>query len=64
VADYWTGLLDWLRNRPAQEGKIAPSDIDLVTVTDDPGEAVEIIRAGARDQGLDPAGRPAPESGP
>ncbi|MCP5096174.1 MAG: TIGR00730 family Rossman fold protein [Chloroflexi bacterium] len=42
---YWQGLLDWLRNTMAKEGKINHTDIDLMYVTDDPADVVaHIIR--------------------
>jgi uncharacterized protein (TIGR00730 family) len=57
---YWDGLTDWLRDTLAAEGKIARADVDLLTLSDDPNEVAEIIRAGARDQGMEPAGPGAP----
>jgi len=42
---YWDGLVDWLRSTVLKEGKIAPRDLDLFTVTDDPYEAVRIVSA-------------------
>ncbi|MDA0327758.1 MAG: TIGR00730 family Rossman fold protein [Gemmatimonadetes bacterium] len=33
---YWKGLLDWIKDTMALEGKIAASDIDMMCVTDDP----------------------------
>ena len=41
--EYWGGLLDWMRDRMAAEGKISPVDLDLVCLTDDVGEAVRHI---------------------
>jgi uncharacterized protein (TIGR00730 family) len=42
--DYWSGLIDWLRNTMCeQEHNINPADLDLVRITDDPREAVEVI---------------------
>jgi uncharacterized protein (TIGR00730 family) len=41
---YWGGLVGWMRERVAGEGKIATTDLDLFRVTDLPSEAVEIIR--------------------
>jgi uncharacterized protein (TIGR00730 family) len=42
---YWSGLLDWLRGTMAAEGAIAPEDLGLLYVTDDPAEAaVHIVR--------------------
>ena len=43
--DYWGGLLDWLRGTVLAEGKISPGDLDLVTLTDDPAEAVATMVA-------------------
>ena len=41
---YWRGLADWLRDRVAGEGKIATTDLTLLTITDSPKEAVAIVR--------------------
>jgi len=48
--EWWTGLLDWLRERLLTDGMISPEDVDLVTVTDDPDEVVRIVEAAARRQ--------------
>ncbi|HMJ19125.1 MAG TPA: TIGR00730 family Rossman fold protein [Gemmatimonadaceae bacterium] len=40
---YWAGLLRWLQARVLSEGKISEGDLDLMLVTDDPGEAVQAI---------------------
>ncbi|MEV4712974.1 TIGR00730 family Rossman fold protein [Micromonospora sp. NPDC049374] len=42
-ADYWQGLLDWLRDTMAAEGKIGPVDLELICVTDDVAAAVRHI---------------------
>ena len=39
---YWDGLVDWLRDVVVADGKVAPTDLDLFSVTDDPVEAVRI----------------------
>ena len=39
-SDYWRGLLDWVQAAPLSEGKISPEDVDLYTVTDEPGEVL------------------------
>ncbi|CAM5682139.1 TIGR00730 family Rossman fold protein [Mycolicibacterium aubagnense] len=46
--DYWSGLIDWIRNTVQAEGKISASDLDLIHCTDSVAEAVEIIVASAR----------------
>ena len=51
-SSYWAGLTDWLRERLVADGMIAPSDLDLLTVTDDPDEVVARVREGARRQGI------------
>ncbi len=43
--EYWTPLVDWLRDTVAASGKIAPADLDLITLTDDPAEAVALASA-------------------
>ncbi|HEX8971482.1 TIGR00730 family Rossman fold protein [Oryzihumus sp.] len=41
--DYWSGLLDWLRGTAGAAGTINVKDIDLLHLTDDADEAVDII---------------------
>ncbi|MGH7467087.1 MAG: TIGR00730 family Rossman fold protein [Longimicrobiales bacterium] len=40
---YWQGLLDWIRDTMLAGGRISPSDLDLLIVTDSPEEAVDVI---------------------
>jgi uncharacterized protein (TIGR00730 family) len=47
--DYWAGLIDWIRGSLLKEAAINPEDVDLLRLTDDPGEAVRIIDAYRRD---------------
>jgi uncharacterized protein (TIGR00730 family) len=42
-SDYWTGLIDWFHNTLVPAGKIAPADIDLLAMTDDPEQVVKLI---------------------
>jgi uncharacterized protein (TIGR00730 family) len=51
-SSFWAGMTDWLRERLAADGMIAPADVDLLTETDDPEEIVALVHAGARRQGL------------
>ena len=51
---YWDGLLDWARTRLAGEGKSSPSDLELIRVSDDPAEVLEIVNAGASLQAVRP----------
>ena len=41
--EYWSPLLEWIRDRLLPEGMIAPGDLDLMTVTDDPAAAVKHV---------------------
>ncbi|HLQ22372.1 MAG TPA: TIGR00730 family Rossman fold protein, partial [Gemmatimonadales bacterium] len=48
-AAYWNGMVAWLRERVAGEGKINTTDLELFHVTDDPMDAVRrILRARER----------------
>jgi len=40
---YWNGLLDWMAVTMGKGHYISPGDLNLVTLTDDPQEAVQII---------------------
>jgi uncharacterized protein (TIGR00730 family) len=42
--EFWGGLLQWIKDQMLSAGKISPEDLDLVHVTDDPTEVVEIIK--------------------
>jgi len=43
--DYWAGLVDWLKAKMLDEtGYIDAADIDLMHITDDPEEAVRVIK--------------------
>ena len=44
-ADYWTGMLDWIKGTLLEEATISPEDVDLFRVTDDPAETCQIINA-------------------
>ncbi len=53
---YWTGLLDWFKDRLLAEGKISPEDLKIFHVVDDPADAVACIVgvAGRRSEDLIP----------
>lgn len=42
--DYWSGLLDWIKNTVLATGKINEDDFNLIRLSDDPEEIVEIIK--------------------
>ena len=41
--DYWSGMLDWLRQVMLRDGKIAEHDLNMFQVVDTPQEVVEIV---------------------
>lgn len=41
--DFWRGMVDWFRDRLVSEGMIAPDDMNLLQVFDEPEEIVEAI---------------------
>jgi uncharacterized protein (TIGR00730 family) len=41
--EHWKGLLSWMKSRLEKDGQISPGDLDLVAITDDPKEAVDLI---------------------
>jgi uncharacterized protein (TIGR00730 family) len=43
--EYWAGLLEWLRTQMLAGGMISPDDVDLLSTTDDPDEAVARVLA-------------------
>ncbi|MEW6056610.1 MAG: TIGR00730 family Rossman fold protein [Bdellovibrionota bacterium] len=42
--DYWSGFLEWSEKVLVKEKTISPDDLKLIKVTDDPEEALAIIR--------------------
>lgn len=58
-SEYWGGLLDWIRGPMLEHKKISEPDLDLIRLTDDVEEVVEIMVA-ARD-GIDLAAALTPE---
>lgn len=42
-SEYWSGLLDWIKQTVVKLDLIEPSDLNLITLTDDVDEAVDIM---------------------
>jgi len=42
-SEYWSGLIEWIKNTMLQAGNISPEDLTLFRVEDDPAKAAEII---------------------
>ena len=47
---YWEGLVGWLRDTVADGGKISQQDVDMLSLTDDVDEAVEIMVTAAQER--------------
>jgi uncharacterized protein (TIGR00730 family) len=61
--EYWAGMLDWIKGSLLKEAAINEADVDLLRLTDDPKEAVRIIKGYARSQrgaaaAVEPATKP------
>src|SRR6478735_1964370 len=48
--EYWSGLLDWLRDTVLADGKLSEADLDMLVVTDDVAEAVSMMVEGVADR--------------
>jgi uncharacterized protein (TIGR00730 family) len=44
-SEYWSGLVEWLRDPVVAEGKISEEDIEMFEVTDDPDRVLDVVRA-------------------
>jgi hypothetical protein len=53
--DYWTGLVDWLRERMLEAACIDADDLDLFRVTDSVDEAVDVVLRAWQHKPLDRA---------
>jgi hypothetical protein len=42
-SEHWKGLLAWIKSRLEKDGLISPADLDLIALTDDPQEVVNLI---------------------
>lgn len=43
-SDYWSGLVDWMKNTQLAGNMISPGDLDYFRVMDDPAEVVRLIK--------------------
>jgi uncharacterized protein (TIGR00730 family) len=41
---YWSGLLEWLRERVVAEGKLREGELELLQVVDTPADVARIVR--------------------
>jgi uncharacterized protein (TIGR00730 family) len=43
-SNYWKGLLHWMKETVLKEGKISPSDLEILQMIDEPEEIVKTIK--------------------
>ncbi|MEO1129062.1 MAG: TIGR00730 family Rossman fold protein [Planctomycetota bacterium] len=61
---FWSGLVDWVRQTMHQSfATISPEDLDLVRLTDDLDEVVDVIQRHIRGEPVMPEAYPTPEDG-
>jgi len=54
-SDFWHGMLEWLQNVLVAEGMIAPEDMDLIQIIDEPAEVVDAIFKYYETRGFEPS---------
>lgn len=42
-AEYWGGLIDWIKEKMLKEGLISPEDMDIFSIVDNIEDAVDVI---------------------
>lgn len=42
-SDYWTGLVDWIRDNLLAEKRISPEDLEILQIMDEPDEIVKAV---------------------
>ena len=52
--EYWSGLLEWIKNTMLEEGNISAKDLDLFEITDDPEQVVKVINKFYKKKALTP----------
>jgi len=43
-SEYWTGLIDWIKDRLLGEKRISPEDLEILQIMDDPEEIVKAVQ--------------------
>jgi uncharacterized protein (TIGR00730 family) len=51
--EYWSGLIEWIKNTVLAHRNIRQSDLDLITITDDPDEIANGIERRFREEPLE-----------
>jgi uncharacterized protein (TIGR00730 family) len=53
-SEYWRGLVDWLKDTMLAGGKVSSADLDLIRISDDTDEVVQIVRDSQAARPVDP----------
>ncbi|CAZ98626.1 TIGR00730 family Rossman fold protein [Zobellia galactanivorans] len=53
-SEFWTGLIDWIKNTMLGVKNISPNDLDLIKIADTEDEVVDIIDAFYKGRNLSP----------
>ena len=43
-SEYWTGLIDWIKEKLLGEKRISPEDLEILQIMDDPEEIVKAVQ--------------------
>lgn len=43
-SDYWTGLIDWIKDRLLAEKRISPEDLEILQIMDEPDKIVKAVQ--------------------
>ena len=49
-SEFFGPFLDWIKGTLVEQGMIAPQDLDLIQVTDDPKRVIEIVRQASKNR--------------
>ena len=52
--DFWSGLIDWIKNTLLTEGNISPNDLDLISIVDTDDEVLEVVNSFYKQFSLSP----------
>jgi len=54
-SDFWSGLIDWFKNSLVKQGTISESDLDLISIIDEPQQVVNAIFEYYRSRTFEPS---------
>ena len=43
-SDYWSGLVDWIKEKLIKEKRVSPEDLEILQIMDDPAEVVKQVQ--------------------